>query len=188
MNGEITRRNNLKQPMHSEPHLNDQHYLNLFKSATAIVMDVDGVLTDGTLVITDEGNQLRTMNIRDGFAIHQAVRQGFKLAVVSGGRSPGVLERLRSLGIEHVRISVEEKVNVLHKLTEELGLDLSSTIYIGDDIPDVEVMKLCGIPCCPADACSEVISISKYISPMKGGEGCVRDILEKVLKLQGKWN
>lgn len=174
--------------MPSDHELKQQHYLSLFKLATAIVMDVDGVLTDGSLVITEEGNQLRTMNIRDGFAIRRAVDNGMKLAVVSGGRSQGVLSRLSALGIENVRISVEEKVNVLKRLTEELNLDLATTIYIGDDIPDLEVMKLCGIPCCPADAASEVMAISKYISPLKGGSGCVRDILEKVLKLQGKWN
>lgn len=174
--------------MPSDHELKQQHYLSLFKQATAIVMDVDGVLTDGSLVITEEGNQLRTMNIRDGFAIRRAVDNGMKLAVVSGGRSQGVLSRLSALGIENVRISVEEKVNVLKRLTEELNLDLATTIYIGDDIPDLEVMKLCGIPCCPADAASEVMAISKYISPLKGGSGCVRDILEKVLKLQGKWN
>lgn len=174
--------------MPSDHELKQQHYLSLFKQATAIVMDVDGVLTDGSLVITEEGNQLRTMNIRDGFAIRRAVDNGMKLAVVSGGRSQGVLSRLSALGIENVRISVEEKVNVLKRLTDELNLDLATTIYIGDDIPDLEVMKLCGIPCCPADAAAEVIAISKYISPLKGGSGCVRDILEKVLKLQGKWN
>ncbi|MBS1657383.1 MAG: HAD hydrolase family protein [Bacteroidetes bacterium] len=174
--------------MPSDHELKQQHYLSLFKQATAIVMDVDGVLTDGSLVITEEGNQLRTMNIRDGFAIRRAVDNGMKLAVVSGGRSQGVLSRLSALGIENVRISVEEKVNVLKRLTDELNLDLATTIYIGDDIPDLEVMKLCGIPCCPADAASEVMAISKYISPLKGGSGCVRDILEKVLKLQGKWN
>lgn len=168
--------------------INEHHYLAQFKTATAIIMDVDGVLTDGSLVITEDGNQLRTMNIRDGYAMRLAVDHGLTLAVISGGRSQGVLQRLSALGIVNVKISVEEKVEVLKKLAVELNLDLATTIYIGDDIPDFEVMKLCGIPCCPADACPEVISISKYISPHKGGKGCVRDIIEKVLKLQGKWN
>lgn len=164
-----------------------QHYFELFKSATAVLMDVDGVLTDGSVVVNNNGDQLRTMNIRDGYALQLAVKKNLTVAVLTGGKSEGVVQRLNGLGILQVFTGVEDKPAALAQLTKTLNLDLPATIYIGDDIPDLEVMKLCGIPCCPYDAVPEIISIAKYISPVPGGRGCVRDILEKVLKLQGKW-
>ncbi|MFI5134347.1 MAG: KdsC family phosphatase [Chitinophagales bacterium] len=163
-------------------------FLALIKTASAIVMDVDGVLTDGSLLVMENGDQLRKMNIRDGYALQHAVKKGLTLIVITGGNSQGVVKRMNSLGIHHFIAGTSEKAGALKKMAEELKLDLASTIYIGDDMPDLEAMKLCGIPCCPADACNEIISVSKYISPFKGGEGCVRDILEKVLKLQNKWS
>lgn len=164
-----------------------QHYFGLFKSATAILLDVDGVLTDGSVLVNNNGDQLRTMNIRDGYAMQLAVKKDLKVAVITGGKSESVVQRLNGLGILHVVTGVENKPAALAQLIQTLNLDLPTTIYIGDDIPDLEVMKLCGIPCCPYDAAPEIISIAKYISPVPGGKGCVRDILEKVLKLQGKW-
>jgi len=164
-----------------------QHYFELFKSATAILLDVDGVLTDGSVQVNNHGDQLRTMSIRDGYALQLAVKKDLTVAVITGGKSEGVAKRLKGLGIQHVFTGVEDKPAALAQFMLTLNLDLPTTIYIGDDIPDLEVMKLCGIPCCPYDAVSEIISIAKYISPVPGGRGCVRDILEKVLKLQGKW-
>lgn len=150
-------------------------------------MDVDGVLTDGTLLLTNSGDQLRTMNIRDGYALQLAVRKGLKVAIITGGNSDGVTHRLKRLGIEDVISGMQNKNDALTDLAHRMNLDLSKTIYIGDDMPDLEVMKRCGIACCPHDAIPEIQSIAKYISPLPGGHGCVRDILEKVLKLQGKW-
>lgn len=163
------------------------HYFDLFKTATAFILDVDGVLTDGSLLITNNGDELRSMNIRDGYALQLAVKKGYTIAVISGGKSEGVIRRLNRLGILYVLAGVDDKPKALTQLAAALKLDLSKTIYIGDDIPDLEVMRQCGIPCCPQDAASEVQEISKYISPLAGGKGCVRDIIEKVMKLQGRW-
>jgi 3-deoxy-D-manno-octulosonate 8-phosphate phosphatase (KDO 8-P phosphatase) len=116
------------------------------------------------------------------------VKKGLALAVITGGKSEGVERRLNGLGIKHVISGMEMKAEAFQKLIKEINLDPDKTIYIGDDIPDLEAMKLCGIPCCPYDATPEILSIAKYISPFSGGKGCVRDILEKVLKLQGKWD
>ncbi|HYV91057.1 MAG TPA: HAD hydrolase family protein [Chitinophagales bacterium] len=166
---------------------NQEHYFQLFKSATAVVLDVDGVLTDGSLIITEKGEQLRTMNIRDGYALKQGVLNGLVIAIISGSISEGVTKRLNRLGVREILMKVKDKSKALKKLAGKRNLDLSKTIYIGDDVPDLDAMKLCGVPCCPADAIPEILSIAKYISPLGGGKGCVRDILEKVLKLQGKW-
>jgi len=171
----------------TKPSLLEPHYLSLLKSVTAIVMDVDGVLTDGSLLVMENADQLRRMNIRDGYSLQLAVKKGLTLAVITGGKSEGVVKRLNGLGIQHVIKNSDDKVSALNNLIKELNVDLKTTVYIGDDMPDLEAMKLCGIPCCPADACSEVIAISKYISPLEGGRGCVRDIVEKILKLQDKW-
>src|SRR5207248_1424374 len=134
-----------------------EHYFELFKSATAVVLDVDGVLTDGSLIITEKGAQLRTMNIRDGHAIRQSVLHGLVIAVISGSISKGVNKRLHRLGVREIFMNVQDKSHALKKFAKRKKLDLSKTIYIGDDVPDIEAMKLCGIPCCPADAISEVL-------------------------------
>lgn len=163
------------------------HFLELLKNATAIVLDVDGVLTDGSLLITNNGDELRTMNIRDGYALQLAVKKGLMVAVISGGKSNGVIYRLNRLGIQYVLMGVEDKPGALRQLASALKMDLATTVYMGDDIPDVEVMQLCGFPCCPANAAAEVKAIAKYTSPFEGGNGCVRDVIEKILKLQAKW-
>ncbi len=163
------------------------HYFELFKSANAIILDVDGVLTDGSLLITNGGDELRTMNIRDGYALQLAVKKGLTVAVITGGKSEGVLRRLNRLGVLYVLSGVDDKPKGLTQLAAAIKMDLSTAIYIGDDIPDLEVMQQCGIPCCPNDAAPEIQAISKYISPVAGGRGCVRDVIEKVLKLQGRW-
>lgn len=165
----------------------EPHYFDLFKTATTFILDVDGVLTDGSLLISNNGDELRTMNIRDGYALQLAVKKGFTVAVISGGKSEGVVRRLNRLGILYVLTGVQDKVEALRQLSNALSIDLSKTIYVGDDVPDMEVMQCCGIPCCPHDAATEVVAVSKYISPVAGGKGCVRDIIEKVMKLQGKW-
>ncbi|MBA3648424.1 MAG: HAD hydrolase family protein [Chitinophagales bacterium] len=162
-------------------------YFELFRSVAAFILDVDGVLTDGSLLITNSFDQLRTMNIRDGYALQLAVKKGFLVIVITGANSPGVVQRLNGLGILYVLANVQDKKSALLQIINALNIDLSKTMYIGDDIPDLEVMQLCGVTCCPQDAAPEIIAISKYISPYNGGKGCVRDILEKVMKLQDKW-
>lgn len=161
--------------------------LQIFKPVTAFIFDVDGVLTNGTITITESGDQLRTMHIRDGYALQHAVKKEYQVIVISGGNSLGVIKRLKGLGLKHIYLGVEDKESVLSKISGQLNINLNHTVYMGDDIPDVEVMKLCGAPCCPADAAMEVKVVSKYISPFTGGNGCARDVIEKVLKLNGHW-
>ncbi len=164
-----------------------QPFFSLFKSAAGCILDVDGVLTDGRLLITDKGKQLRTMHIRDGYAIQLALKKGLFVAAISGSTSRGVTKRLNWLGVTQVFFGEQDKAFILKKIAKKNKLDLSKIIYVGDDFPDIEAMKLCGVPCCPADAIPEILSFAKYISYLGGGNGCVRDVLEKVLKLQGKW-
>ena len=154
---------------------------------TCIVFDIDGVLTDGSLLVMDGGLMIRRMQVKDGYALQLAVKRGYSIFVISGGNSPQVKERLSKLGVEHVYMPVENKLEKLKELVNTYQLQKEEILYMGDDIPDLEVMQYCGLACCPADAVSEIKTISRYISPLKGGEGCVRDVIEKVMKLQGKW-
>lgn len=161
--------------------------LELFKPIRTFVLDVDGVLTDGSLLATEEGHLLRKMNIKDGFAMQMAVKKGYKIWVISGARSEGVRARLNKLGITDVHIGIETKKELLLEIAEESRTTFESILYMGDDIPDYAAMQLCGLPCCPNDAVAEIRNVARYISPLKGGDGCVRDVIEKVLKLNGHW-
>lgn len=162
--------------------------LELFQPVKAFVFDVDGVLTDATVQVTEAGDMLRTMSIRDGYALQLAVKKGYKVWVISGGKSEGVRIRLNRLGITEVHLDVRNKTSVLNKLVKDSDGNYANLLYMGDDIPDHAVMQLCGLPCCPADAVAEVKQVSKYISPLAGGKGCVREVIEKVLKLNGDWD
>jgi len=161
--------------------------LDIFKNISVFVFDIDGVLTDGSLLVMDGGLMIRRMQVKDGYALQLAVKRGYSIFVISGGNSPQVKERLSKLGVEHVYMPVENKLEKLKELVNTYQLQKEEILYMGDDIPDLEVMQYCGLACCPADAVSEIKTISRYISPLKGGEGCVRDVIEKVMKLQGKW-
>ena len=162
-------------------------FLEKLKSVKAFIFDVDGVLTDGTVHVTEAGEQLRQFNIKDGYALQLAVKRGFKIAVITGGRSAGVMLRLKGLGITDVFMPVDSKVEVYNQFVADNELTANDILYMGDDIPDLPVMKLVGLPVCPQDAVEEIKAISAYISPINGGKGCVRDIIEKVLKIQSKW-
>jgi len=148
---------------------------------------MDGVLTDGSLVIDYKNNWLRKMNIRDGYALQLAVRSGFQVIVISGSDSPEVKDRLQKLGVTDIFMRISDKEKFLKELVTGKKLTLNETLYMGDDIPDYSCMRLAGIAACPADAASEIKEIAAYISTYKGGEGCVRDVIEKVLKLNNKW-
>lgn len=162
--------------------------LEKFKHITSFIFDVDGVLTDGTILVLPGGVHARKMNIKDGYALQLAVKKGYKVFIISGGDSFEVKERLQKLGIVEVHTKVANKADLLHTLMTTHHLTDSECLYMGDDIPDKHVMQLIGLPCCPADAVPEIKSISTYISPYKGGEGCVREVVEKVMKLRGDWN
>lgn len=160
--------------------------LDSFSNISVFVFDIDGVLTDGTLIIM-ENLMARRMNVKDGYALQQAVKNGFSVYIISGGDSLQVKERLLKLGVTEVYMLVQNKLEKLQSIISENNFKREQVLFMGDDIPDFEAMQYCGLACCPADAAAEIKNISKYISPAKGGEGCVRDVIEKVMKLQGKW-
>jgi 3-deoxy-D-manno-octulosonate 8-phosphate phosphatase (KDO 8-P phosphatase) len=162
--------------------------LELFAPIRTFVFDVDGVLTDGGLILTEDGHMLRSMNIRDGYALQLAIKKGYKVWIISGGRSEAVRLRLNKLGISEVHIGVENKRELLEEKIRAAQISLDTILYMGDDIPDHAAMKICGLPCCPNDAATEIRLASKYLSPLNGGKGCVRDVIEKVLKLNGDWD
>jgi 3-deoxy-D-manno-octulosonate 8-phosphate phosphatase (KDO 8-P phosphatase) len=163
-------------------------FLEKIKLIKAFVFDVDGVLTDGIVHVTEAGEQLRQFNIKDGYALQLAVKRGYKVAVITGGRSAGVRLRLKGLGISDIFMEVDSKVEVYKELLNKNSLNSDQVLYMGDDLPDLQVMQLAGLPVCPADAVEEIKSVSLYISPRDGGRGCVRDVIEKVLKIQDQWN
>jgi 3-deoxy-D-manno-octulosonate 8-phosphate phosphatase (KDO 8-P phosphatase) len=161
--------------------------LTAFKNIKTFVFDMDGVLTDGTLLISKDHEWLRRMHIRDGYALQLAVKKGYRIVVLSGSVSLPVKKRLHLLGIRDVYMMVTDKKVKLEKYIKKHGLSPQEILYMGDDIPDLDSMQTVGLPCCPSDAATELKAVSKYISPLKGGEGCVRDVLEKVLNLNGDW-
>ena len=162
--------------------------LEKFKPITTFVFDVDGVLTDGTLLILNDGQMARQMNIKDGYALQLAIKKGYRVVVISGGTSEAVTMRLNKLGVTDVFLPVENKKEKLIAYVEQYQLKWEEVLFMGDDMPDHAAMQLAGLPCCPADAVAEIKQISTYISPVEGGKGCVREVIEKILKLNGHWN
>lgn len=163
------------------------NYKELLKNISTFVFDYDGVMTDGVIILSEQGEPLRTANVRDGYALQLAVKKGYRVAIISGGRSKTVYKRLQALGITDVFLGVDHKIDVFEKYLKENNISRDKVVYMGDDIPDFHVMQHAAVPACPADAAEEIKSISKYISHFKGGKGCVRDIIEQVLKLQQNW-
>jgi 3-deoxy-D-manno-octulosonate 8-phosphate phosphatase (KDO 8-P phosphatase) len=161
--------------------------LEKFKSIRTFVFDVDGVMTDGSVLVYETGEQVRRMNTRDGYSLQLAVKKGYRVLVISGGSSEGVRQRLEYLGIRDVYLKVHDKVTVLTEYARRFGLDEKDMLYMGDDIPDYGAMQHVGLACAPADAAPEIRHIAAYISSFNGGQGCVRDVIEKVLKLNGHW-
>ena len=161
--------------------------LELFKNITTFVFDVDGVLTDSTVLLLDNGLQARRMHIKDGLGLQMALKNGFRVVIISGGNSKPVAERLNKLGLSDVYIALKDKKEFLDNYIKENGLKWEELLFMGDDLPDLAVMKAAGVSACPADAVNEIKEIAKYISPVNGGSGCVRNIIEKVLKVQDKW-
>jgi len=163
------------------------HILSRFKLIKTFVFDMDGVLTDGSILVDSNNNWLRRMNIRDGYALQLASKEGFGIIIISGSDSPPVLERLNRLGITDVFMKVKNKGAFLKDIAKERKLNLNEILFMGDDIPDYACLQLAGIGACPVDAASEIKEIASYISPYEGGKGCVRDVIEKVMKLNQKW-
>ncbi|HEY0246250.1 MAG TPA: 3-deoxy-D-manno-octulosonate 8-phosphate phosphatase [Mucilaginibacter sp.] len=164
-----------------------ESFLSKLKDITTFIFDVDGVLTDGSVFVTENGEQSRAFNIKDGYALQLAVKCGYNVCAISGSRSKTAIYRLNSLGVTDVFLGAQIKADKFKIYLESKSILAANVLYMGDDIPDLGVMKLAGLPVCPADAVEEIKAVSAYISPYSGGKGAARDIIEKVLKVQSKW-
>ncbi len=162
-------------------------FLDLLHNINTIILDVDGVLTDSSVYIHENGVLMRKMSVRDGYAIKYAIEKGYRIIIITGGRSEGVIKRLQRLGVTEIYSGMQDKLEAIDELIEIYKLDLSRTAYMGDDLPDYESLRLVSLSTCPADAVPEIRALCQYISPVKGGNGCVRDLIEKIMKVQGKW-
>ena len=151
------------------------------------IFDVDGVLTDGTVTLFGNGEQVRKMSTRDGYAIQYALKKNYRIAIISGGSSKGVKKRFEHLGVSDVYLACSNKITAYNELLLKYKLKPEEILYMGDDLPDLEIMQEVGLPACPHDAATEIKEISEYVSPFNGGDGCVRDIIEQTLRTQMKW-
>lgn len=163
------------------------HYLKLLPGITTIIFDIDGVLTDGIVTLLPNGEQIRSLNSKDSFALQLAVRKGLRVCIITGGKSENVKMALNRMGVEDVYLSIANKIQTYDDIKVMYDLRDEEIMYMGDDLPDFEIMSQVGIPACPNNAAREIRDISKYISDQDGGKGCVRDIIEKVLRSQSKW-
>lgn len=163
------------------------NYKTTLKKITTFCFDVDGVFTDGVVILHPDGEQMRTANVRDGYAVQLAVKKGYNIAIITGGRSEAVKTRFEGLGVTDVFLGSSNKVKVFEDYLAAKGVTKDEVCYMGDDIPDLRVMQMAGLPVCPQDAAPEIKEVCTYVSPIAGGKGCVRDILEQAMKVQGKW-
>ncbi len=161
--------------------------LERFAKIKAVFLDVDGVLTDGSVLCFENGEQVRRFNIKDGFAVATAVKNDLPIIIISAGRYEGVRTRLEYLQVKEINLGVKNKIELLKKYISDNNWSKDEVLYMGDDVPDYEALQLVGLPTCPADAVSDIIQVCDYVSPYNGGQGAVRDVLEKILKLQDKW-
>lgn len=167
----------------TDMNINDQ-----LKKITTFILDVDGVLTDGSVLVLENGLQARRMSVRDGYALQLAVKRGYRVLVISGAAASPVVDRLNKLGITDIYMDAYNKRTIVETYAAEKGLVREELLFMGDDMPDLEVMQAVGLPVCPADAAAEIKEISLHITSLKGGEGCVREIIEQVMKLRGDWS
>ena len=166
----------------------EKSYKELMPQINTFIFDVDGVLTNGIITITTNGELIRNMSVKDGYALKTAINLGYNICIISGGSNEGVRSRLEGLGIKDIYLGTHNKTIQLNDYLKNKKIKIENVLYMGDDIPDFPVMKEVGLPCCPKDAVPEIQDISLYISQKKGGNGCVRDVIEQVLKVQGKWD
>lgn len=153
----------------------------------AVVFDIDGVLSAETITLSAEGEPLRTVNIKDGYAIQLAVKMGLRIVIITGGNTNAVRLRYERLGVEDIYMGSAVKVRTYDQMLEKYGLTDDEVMYMGDDVPDLEILRRVGCPVCPQDACPDVKEACLYVSPYKGGYGCGRDVIEQMLRAQGKW-
>lgn len=162
--------------------------LEKFQQVTTFIFDVDGVLTDGSVLLLDNGLQARKMNIKDGLALQMAMKNDYRVFVISGGASEPVINRLKYLGVEEIHLGLKDKLRFVEATLDHHDLKWEEVLYMGDDLPDIPVLQKAGMAACPSDAAIEVRQICHYISPVAGGNGAVRDVIQKVLKLNDHWN
>jgi 3-deoxy-D-manno-octulosonate 8-phosphate phosphatase (KDO 8-P phosphatase) len=174
-------------PLFSSPSMKLHDAPSAFSRITTIMMDIDGVLTDGYVLAMADGEMLRRMHARDSFAIQYAVKAGYRLAVISGGYSRGMAHRLSNLGLEDVFMSVPLKLPKYEAYVTENGLSDAEVMYVGDDLPDLEVMKRAGLAAAPNDAATDIRDMADFVTRAPGGCGAVREVIEKVMKAQDKW-
>ena len=167
--------------------MNQPNYKALLPNITTFIFDVDGVLTNGKVLITSQGEMYREMDTKDGYALKCALVQGYKVCIISGGTNEGVRNRLKALGIYDIYLGAHHKQEPFQDLLDSYDLKPEEILYMGDDVPDIVVMEQVGVAACPSDAVSDVKEIANYVSHKKGGEGCVREIIEQTLRVQGKW-
>lgn len=167
--------------------MNDNNYKILLNKVKTFVFDVDGVMTNGKILITSEGEMYREMDTRDGYALKYALNKGFNIGVISGGTNEGVRKRLELLGINKIYLGIEKKEIAFNDFIQTLNIDPKEVLYMGDDVADIAVMEKVGVATCPQDAVSDVKKIVDYVSHKKGGDGCVREIMEQVMRVQNKW-
>ncbi len=163
------------------------NYKEALNEITTLIFDFDGVLSDGKVLVLPDGEQLRMSNVRDGYALQLAVKKKYNIAIISGGKSESMSKRFEALGLTDVFLGISDKKATFEAYLQSKNITTNEVLYMGDDIPDYQVMKMVRIATCPANACSEIKNISHYISHFNGGEGCVRDIIEQVLKMHGNW-
>lgn len=166
----------------------EKSYKELMPVISTFIFDVDGVLTDGKVTIYPDGNLLRKVSVKDGYAIKTAIGKGYNVCIISGGNGEALKSKLREVGVTDIYLDVNNKVEQLEEYIDIYNINLTNVLYMGDDIPDFQVMKKVGLPACPKDAVQEIQDISLYVSQKKGGNGCVRDVIEQVLKVQDNWN
>jgi len=166
----------------------EKSYKEYLPQIDTFIFDVDGVLTDGMVTVLSNGEMIRHMNIKDGYALKTAVNAGYRVCIISAGTNEGVKTRLANLGISDIYLGAHNKTEKYKELVKKYDLNSENVLYMGDDIPDFPVMNIVGMPTCPNDAVVEIQAVSKYISNKKGGEGCVRDVIEQVMRVQGKWD
>jgi 3-deoxy-D-manno-octulosonate 8-phosphate phosphatase (KDO 8-P phosphatase) len=162
-------------------------YKELMPKITTFIFDVDGVLTDGNVTVFPDGQLIRKMHIKDGYALKTAIENGYNVCIISGGTNEAVRSRLKNLGVTDIYLGVHNKIEQLNEYLDLYDIQLQQVLYMGDDLPDFHVMKTVGLAACPKDAVQEIQDISIYISQKKGGNGCVRDVIEQVMKVQDKW-
>ena len=167
--------------------MNQPNYKALLPNITTFIFDVDGVLTNGKVLITSQGEMYREMDTKDGYALKCALVQGYRVCIISGGTNEGVRNRLKALGIYDIYLGAHHKQEPFQDLMDSYDLKPEEILYMGDDVPDIVVMEQVAVAACPNDAVSDVKEIANYVSHKKGGEGCVREIIEQTLRVQGKW-